>query len=218
MTNKTSTTFWGNNNGNTNDGGNSFYGSPSLPARKEDVPLPFATSKHQVGTMRNNLGFFDRIAVDRASRDETRRIAGELIVQMLAHQKEKIVFQIGLELDADKKRLFAESMREGSRMEKEIADRSTEFERELIDLALDQGLAGHEQKKARLDRLDQWRAAGRVDEESYMVERENIETWARIFGNNLNAKVEIILRNHAQQIERTLALFRERAIPGHPPS
>lgn len=80
-----------------------------------------------------------------------------------------------------------------------------------------QGLAGHEQKKFRLDRLDHWKSTVRLDELSYSVERENIETWARIFGNNLNAKVEIILRNHAQQIERTLALFRERAIPGHPP-
>jgi hypothetical protein len=215
MADKSEMTFWNAAQGNSSAVGNSFFSSPGLSVRKEEVAVTFGTSNQQVGKMRNNLGFFDRLAVDRASRDETRRIAGELIVQMLAVQKEKIIFQIGLELDADKKRLFAESMREGSRMEKEIAERSTEFERQLIDLALDQGLAGHEQKKARLDRLEHWKSTGRLDEQSYMVERENIETWARIFGNNLNAKVEIILRNHAQQIERTLALFRERAIPGH---
>jgi hypothetical protein len=217
MSDKSATTFWNTARGNSGAESSSFFSAPSLPVRKEEVTLTFGSSKQQVGKMRNDLGFFDRLAVDRSSRDETRRIAGELIVQMLAVQKEKIIFQIGLELDADKKRLFAESMREGSRMEKEIAERSTEFERQLIDLALDQGLAGHEQKKFRLDRLDHWKSTGRLDEQSYSVERENIETWARIFGNNLNAKVEIILRNHAQQIERTLALFRERAIPGHPP-
>lgn len=217
MSDKSATTFWNTARGNSGAESNSFFSAPGLPVRKEEVTLTFGSSKQQVGKMRNDLGFFDRLAVDRSSRDETRRIAGELIVQMLAVQKEKIIFQIGLELDADKKRLFAESMREGSRMEKEIAERSTEFERQLIDLALDQGLAGHEQKKFRLDRLDHWKSTGRLDEQSYSVERENIETWARIFGNNLNAKVEIILRNHAQQIERTLALFRERAIPGHPP-
>ena len=165
--------------------------------------------------LRNKLGFFDRLAVDRASKEECRRVVGELIVNLLEKQKQEIIFKMGLELADEKKIAFAESLRAGARIEKEIAERSTEFERELIDLALNQGLAGHEHKKTRLAQLDDWHTAGKIDEQSYVEERGSIENWANVFRANLDAKVEIILRNHAQQIERALALFQERAIPSH---
>ncbi len=165
--------------------------------------------------MRDRLGFFGKLAVDKASKEETKRVAGELVVQMLAAQKEQIVYQLCLELDASKKKMFVESLREGSKIESEIAHRSTEFERQLMDLALDEGLAGHQQRMARLNELDALRRSGGIDEPGYHLQRANIEHWAQVFGANLNAKVEIILRNHAHQIERTLALFRERSITGH---
>ncbi len=217
MTSKTATiTTWGSKSQDAGRDNSSFYSSRSMPARRDETQPQVISSGQHVTSMRNKLGFFDKLAVDRASKDEARQVIGELVVQLLEKQKQEIVFKIGLELADGKKRMFAESMREGALIEKEIAARSTEFERELIDLALDQGLAGHEQKKLRLERLEQWRSTGKIDDESYMTERGKVETWERIFRDNLDAKVEIILRNHAQQIERALVLFQERTIAGHP--
>ena len=205
--------FWGAERQKT--GSKCFYASPSVPAhRAEDVP-EILTSKQHVTQLRSKLGFFDRIAVDRQSKDEARRVIGELVVNLLEKQKQEILFKITLELADEKKRAFASSMREGAQIEKEIAERSTEFERELIDLALNHGLAGHEHKKHRLAQLDEWHSAGRIDDDSYMMEYRAVENWMRIFRENLDAKVEIILRNHAQQIEKALSIFKERAISGH---
>ena len=208
--------FWGSFSGPPDERSRGYFSSRTLASRRDEVTSP-PTAADQIAGIRAGLNFFERFAVDRASREETRRVAGDLIVQLLKSQREAILYKVNLELDAHKKQLFVQSLREGARIEKELAERSTEFERELIDLALDGGLSGHEQKKLRLARLDDAQASGRIDRESYETQRENIEQWARVYGENLNAKVEIILRNHAAQIERTLAVFRDNAISGHTP-
>jgi hypothetical protein len=213
--NKPVRVFWGGERQQNGGGNKSFYASRSVSALPaEDVP-EVLTSKQHVTHLRNKLGFFDKLAVDRYSKDEARRVIGELVVNLLEKQKQEILFKITLELADEKKRAFANSMREGAQIEKEIAERSTEFERELIDLALNHGLAGHEHKKERLAQLDEWHSLGRIDDESFMTERTAVENWMRIFRENLDAKVEIILRNHAQQIEKALSIFKERAISGH---
>lgn len=216
MNDKTSLrVFWGGTDRQQNHAGKSFYASSRLATNRADEVPEVLTSKQRVTQLRSKLGFFDKLAVDRHSKDEARRVIGELVVNLLEKQKQEILFKITLELADEKKRAFADSMRAGAQIEKEIAERSTEFERELIDLALNHGLAGHEHKKQRLNQLDDWHSQGRIDEESYIMERRAIEDWMRIFRENLDAKVEIILRNHAQQIERALAIFKERAISGH---
>lgn len=216
MTDKMITkTFWGNNSQDGANGNKGFFSSASASTRREETQPVVLTGKQHVAALHNKLGFFDRIAVDRASKEESRRVIGELIVNLLEKQKQEIIFKMGLELADEKKIAFAESLRAGARIEKEIAERSTEFERELIDLALDHGLAGHEHKKTRLAQLNDWHSAGKIDEESYMAERHSIETWMSVFRANLDAKVEIILRNHAEQIVKALALFQERSIPSH---
>jgi hypothetical protein len=217
MTNKTTPqVFWGGAERQRQSGGsNGFYSSPSVAAHRADEVPEVLNSKQHVSQLRTKLGFFDKLAVDRHSKDEARKVIGELVVNLLEKQKQEILFKITLELADEKKRAFANSMREGAQIEKEIAERSTEFERELIDLALDHGLAGHERKKQRLDQLDEWHSVGRIDDESLMTERGAVENWMRIFRENLDMKVEIILRNHAQQIEKALSIFKERAISGH---
>ena len=214
MTDKTALpAFWGTTE-RQRTGTKSFYSSSSpLVQRGAETP-EVLTSKQHVTQLRSKLGFFDKLAVDRHSKEEARRVIGELVVNLLEKQKQEILFKITLELADEKKRAFANSMREGAQIEKEIAERSTEFERELIDLALDHGLAGHEHKKQRIAQLEARHAQGRIDEESFMSERRAIENWMQIFRENLDAKVEIILRNHAQQIEKALAIFKERAITG----
>lgn len=212
MTNK-SVSIWGTRSDETRDN-HSFFSKTSGASRREEGPPASATSKQHVAGMRDKLGLWDKVALDRQSKNEARRVIGELVVNLLEKQKQEILFKMPLELADEKKRAFADSMREGSLIEREIAERSTEFERDLIDLALDYGIDYHEQKKTRLDRLESKRATGKIDEESYALERESVERWARIFRDNLDAKVEIILRNHAQQIEKALALFQERAISG----
>src|SRR5579871_965782 len=155
MTNKTPLqVFWGESH--QSGGGNSFYSSRSTEARRADDMPVVLTSRQHVTELRRKLGFFDKLAVDRHSKDEARRVIGELVVNLLEKQKQEILFKITLELADEKKRAFANSMREGAQIEKEIAERSTEFERELIDLALNHGLAGHEHKKQRLAQLDEW--------------------------------------------------------------
>lgn len=214
MTDKTALpAFWGTTDRRHTDS-KGFYSSSSPLAQRDTKTPEVLTSKQHVTQLRTRLGFFDKLAVDRHSKDEARRVIGELVVNLLEKQKQEILFKITLELADEKKRAFANSMREGAQIEKEIAERSTEFERELIDLALDHGLAGHEHKKQRIAQLEAMHAQGRIDDESFMSERRAIENWMQIFRENLDAKVEIILRNHAQQIEKALAIFKERAITG----
>lgn len=206
--------FWGGAD-RPQTGSNSFYSSGPVPVLHDDETPVVLSSKQHVGELRSKLGLLDKLSVDWHSREAARRVIGELVVNLLEKQKQDILFKITLELADEKKRAFAHSMREGAQIEKEIAERSTEFERELIDLALDHGLDGHERKKQRLAQLDEMHSQGRIDDESLTVERRAVEDWMRIFRENLDAKVEIILRNHAQQIEKALAIFKERAITGH---
>jgi hypothetical protein len=217
MMDKTSTInpFWSKGAQNSSSTEKSYYTSASVTARGDNGQRDALSSRQHVAILRNKLGFFDKIGVDRQSRAEAKRTIGELVVNILEKQKQEILFKITLELAGEKKRAFAESMRAGSQIEKEIAELSTDFERDLIELALNHGLAGHERKKAWLEYLEKRYLDGKIDDESLMIERRAVENWVHVFRDNLDAKVEIILRNHAQQIEKALAIFRERAISGH---
>jgi hypothetical protein len=217
MTDKTSAinSFSGKEAENGSNGKKRYYTSTVVAAPEDTHQRDTLPSRQRVAILRDKLGFFDKIGVDWQSRAEAKRTIGELVVNLLEKQRQEILFKITLELADEKKRSFAESMRAGSQIEKEIAELSTEFERELIELALDHGLDGHERKKTRLEQLEKRYSEGRIDDESLITERRAIENWMRVFRENLDAKVEIILRNHAQQIEKALAIFRERAISGH---
>ncbi|MCW5726226.1 hypothetical protein [Parvibaculum sp.] len=181
----------------------------------DDNQLPVrTTSTQQVAEMRERLGILDKLRLDRQSKAEARKVVSELVVNLLEKQKQELLFKATLELSDEKKRAFAESMREGSLIEKEIVERSTKFERELIDFALDQAIEGHQEKKRRLDHLNALHAADKIDGTSFQSEQQAIERWAELFRDNLDAKIELMLRNHAQTIEKALAIFRERVIQG----
>src|ERR1700732_3110902 len=108
MTNKTITkTFWGDASQNGTSHGKSFFSSGTASMRRDETQPVGLTGKQHVSVLRNNLGFFDRLAVDRASKEEGRRVIGELIVNLLEKQKQEILFKMGLELADEKKVAFA---------------------------------------------------------------------------------------------------------------
>ncbi len=183
----------------------------SMP-RRPDTVIPTATTRQDVAVMKGPLGIFDKFLLDRHTHRELRKIVGELVINVYEAEKQQVLFKLMLEGGEEKKRLFAESMRRGNEIEKQIAVMSTDLEEELIEFALSRGLEGHEQKKKRVARLEEARSSGRIDEESYHSELEAVTFWAQTFRADLDGKVMLMIRGHCQQIEKTLTNFQERAI------
>lgn len=215
MTNaKNSVIAMGPNGRKQDQAGRGFY-STAMAGRKSKATLPDRpTSSQQFNEMKEQLGMFDKMAINRRSRTEARRVLAEIVVNSLEKQKQLILFQKTLELADEKKRLFAESLREAALVEKEIAERSTEHEEALIDFVVDTAMEGQQKKERRLRLLDQQLAAGQITQDTYFQEAERIQRWATIYLDNIDGKVELMLQNHARLIERALALFNERSIPG----
>jgi len=195
------------------DGPNpSFFTQRSVPAPA--TSSQFARTERHVKEMRSDLGLLERFRFDRESQQIIRRQLGEIFVILLEGQKQQLLSKLALELDAAKKLAFYEHMRQNSKIEKEIAKLSTEYEADLIDYCWDFGEEYWKRKKARICRLGQARAAGQIDEQDYEWEAKRVESWAMRARENLDAKIELMLRNHAKQIERTLQVFHERNING----
>lgn len=215
MTNaKNSLIATGTNGHRQDQAGRGFY-STAVAGRKGKASLPDRpTSSQQLAEMKEQLGMFDKMAINRRARTEARRVIAEIVVNSLEKQKQLILFQKTLELADEKKRLFAESLREAALVEKEIAERSTEHEEALIDFVVDTAMEGQKKKERRLKGLDEQLAAGQISQDTYFQEAERIQRWAMLYLDNIDGKVELMLQNHARLIERALALFNERSIPG----
>lgn len=187
----------------------SFYSSQKRELESSKVPDIVNTEKH-IQNRREQLGLINKIKFDQLTRKEIRNQLGNIFINMLEAQRQQILYKLGLELDDAKKKAFAQYMRESGKVEKEIATLSQEFESQLIDFGLDFGSEIWNQKKTRIEKLKVQLDQEKISEADYEREVENVERWMGIQRDNLDAKIEMILRNHAIQIERTLTLFKER--------
>jgi hypothetical protein len=165
-------------------------------------------ARDEINMYKEQLGFLDRVGATRQTKAEIRRVYGQLVVNLLEKQKEKIIFALTIDLDQAKKRIFQESLKEGGRMEQEITRRSIEFEEALYDIMFEASEKSLDKKEARMSRLEARRRSG-MDDRDYDYEFNAIGHWQRQFRDNLEARVTLLLRNHAQQVERALALFHE---------
>jgi len=193
--------------------GGGFYRSSTTKSGRQQPPAR-PSSLQQLTEMKEKLGVLDKWSIGKRARVEARRVIAEIVVNALEKQKQMILFQMTIELADEKKRLFAESLREAARVEKEIAERSTQHEDALIDFVLDAALEGQQKKEHRIEHLDAQLAAGKLTRESYVQEVERVHRWSLLYLDNIDAKIELMLRNHAHLIEKALVLFNERAIPG----
>jgi hypothetical protein len=190
-----------------------FYSGTAVKTVGNQAATP-ASSSNMIADIKNQLGMLDHWAIGRRAGAERRKVMAEIVVNAYEKQKQLILFQLTLELSDEKKRLFAESLREGTLVEKEILMQSTAHEDALIDFVLEETLAGQDKAQRRLDGLDARLASGAMTQEAYSQEKERTKRWSLVFLDNVDAKVEMMLRNHAQIIEKALTLYNERAIPG----
>lgn len=176
--------------------------------------LEFGKTEKQLQAKRKALGLIERIQFDRQTNKAVREEMGTIAVNLLAAQREAIVYQISLGLDDQKKRAFTEYMRQGGKVERELAHLSTAYEHDLIDFTLDMGMRALEAKKTRLERMSKAFQAGRISQQDFEKEQARIEALVTLKVENLDAKIEMLLRNHATQITRTLKLYSERVVGG----
>lgn len=182
--------------------------APATVASREVADGPAGTQR-DVEAMRADLGPLGRINVDWRSRREAERIVGDIIRNKLEEKKQEIINRLALDLDANKKSALKDHLTVVTGLERDISRISNEHENDLIEECLNHGLAFGRVKQEHLSRLAQARAIGEIDEAYYEAEVERVEMWSLTKRENLNAKLELMLRNHAEQLERTLRGFTE---------
>jgi archaellum component FlaC len=72
-----------------------------------------------------------------------------------------------------------------------------------------------EKKKEREEKLKGLLEAGKVTQGDYESELKNIDKWMNTQRNNLSDKIDMMIGNHAKQIQKTLELFTERTLREH---
>ncbi|MGE3988795.1 hypothetical protein [Pseudorhodoplanes sp.] len=202
--------IWG--NPSKSDKPASFYSKGKGDNEDGTKVTQIVSTERHVASRREDLGFLDRVRFDHRSKAEMRKQLGEIFINMLEKQKQEILYRLSLELDGAKKQAFAEYMRVSGKVEREIAQLSNEFEDQLIDFGLEFGVQVRVQEETRKKRISALLSSGQITKENYDKELDKVEQWCNIQRENLDAKITIILQNHATQIEKTLQLFKERKI------
>jgi hypothetical protein len=189
----------------------------SVPAKK-DAQTAISnvnSAKRHVEETRAKLGFLEKIRFDRESKEVIRKQLGEIFVNMLEVQKQEIIYRFTLQLDDAKKKAFSAYLEESGKVEGQILRLSNDFEAQLTDFNLEFGMTLWEKKKEREEKLKKLLADGKINQNDHDKEMENIDKWMNIQRNNLSDKIDMMISNHAKQIQRTLELFTERTIRDH---
>lgn len=209
--------FWFTENAEKKTEVSHYRQNVNVPAKTENETAisNVTTAKGHIDAARSTLGIWDRIKFDRQSREVIRKQLAEAFVNMLEAQKQEIIYKFTLQLDDAKKKAFAAYLKESGKVEGQILRLSNDFENQLTDFNLDFGMTLMEKKKEREDRLKASLDAGKINQRDYDRELLNIEKWMDIQRNNLGDKVNMMMANHAKQIQKTLELFTERTIKDH---
>jgi hypothetical protein len=206
--------MWGSGKGSDERKSSFFAPVPSEGKEGRNVDLGQQDTERHLDKQKEKLGLLDRIRFDKMTKQEIRKQLGEVVVNMLEAQKQKLLYEITLNLDEAKKKLFVEKMKNSAELDKEMTRQSTEFQSQLIEFGLDTGLQILKGKQARLDRVEEQFKSGAITEKDYRAESANVERWTNLQRDNLDGEIELKIRNHIRKVESALELFKEREFRG----
>ena len=170
----------------------------------------------EIVAYRDKLGLMDRFWINRQTKAAIAQTYGELIVSLLEMQKGKLIFQMTVMQSDEKKRILMRSLAESGRIDQEIARVSNEFDRAMVNATLNTVLETYDDKATYMHSITEMHRAGRLADRDFEREFARVEKWFDDLRENLDAKTVLLMRNHAEKIERALALFQERHFGGNP--
>lgn len=187
------------------------FASP-IPVRTEAGKLIGVGVSGELAAIRSKLNILDKYFLNREVRREMGRVLHDAYMQIAEAKRQELVLRITLDLDERKKQLFMAKLESSRVIDKEIAEGSALFTKEMVDGALAVAIYAATEKKAKLAELDELLKEGRIDEESHAELREGTVEAMRYLADTVKDCVARILSTHLSKIEQTLALFKERGL------
>lgn len=194
----------------------SFFNSPT--ASKSLGPLPTlmennAISK-EVVKLKPRLRFLDKIGLSRDLSGLTRDKIGEISAIMVEAQKKEITQTLMLNLDIGNKERFAKYLDKVGVLNADIVKRSEAMERDLVSTLAEEMEKIYLERNKWEERIAAMKANGILRDADVTKETQRKDKWADILIENLDAKIELVMRNHAQSLQTTLELLKEKALKG----
>ena len=160
------------------------------------------------------LGLWDRMNFNRETSVIMRDKLGEIATAMLEKQKQEIVHGLMLDLDEAKKRQFGEYLKKVGKVNEDLVRDSNKMEIALNRAMFEEISKAYELKGDWDRRLKELKESGLTTESEYQAEVSRMEKWAAITRDNIEGKIEIVIRGHIKTLEVTLELLRDKALKG----
>lgn len=193
-------------------------GNAGKPADVVGGPLSTISTGSELGEaagkLKPRLRIWDRLGLSREMSAITREKLGEITAAIVEAQKAEIVQSLMLSLDLKKKEQFAAYLDRVGTLNGEIIKRSQAMERDLAGSLSEELEKIYEDKKKWETRVDDMKSRGLLDEKDHIEEMQRKSKWIDIMKDNLDAKIELVMRNHATSLQTTLELLRDKAIKG----
>lgn len=167
---------------------------------KENLP-------QYIDRVTGDLGLMSRMSVDVAKSQEIRKQLRDLLRVGIQHQTDQLVYKVTLSFDEDKKRLFSEYLNRVRTTQANLITRSNEMAAELVEKLSDAIHSALVQQSTHVKKFELLQIEGHINEDDFNIEVQRVQKWSRTLREDADAKISLILSNHATAIQRTVELF-----------
>ena len=194
----------------------SFFNNHTASKSSEHLPTVMEnnTISKEVVKLKPRLRFLDKIGLSRDLSGLARDKIGEISAIMVEAQKKEITQTLMLNLDIGNKERFAKYLDKVGVLNADIVKRSQTMERELTVMLSEEMEKVYLERGKWEERINSMKAKGILRDVDVEKETQRKDKWADVLVENLDAKVELVMRNHAQSLQTTLELLRDRALKG----
>ncbi|TAJ36875.1 MAG: hypothetical protein EPO55_20330 [Reyranella sp.] len=166
----------------------------------------------ELAAIKAQLNVIDKFVLNRGVRQELGRVLHDAYMQLAEAKRQELLYRITLDLDSTKKQLFVANLEASRVIDKEIAEGSAEFTKDMLDGALAVAIHAATEKHHKLGEIDELLASAKIDEESHAELREATIEAMRHLSDTVKDCVSRILVSHMAKVQQTLELFRERGL------
>ncbi len=177
---------------------------------KTSTPTPIQTgeknklAQHVNSNDMTKMGIFAKIKFDSDLGKIARTQLTEVARNMVEAQKQEITHSLMLDLDTNKKLAFSQYMQNVGILNKELVKRSTEMESDLQDILISSIEDIHKKKTEWIARID----ALKLSDEDHKEEIDRMKKWIDIAKQQVDGKVELLIKTHSESIAATLKLLK----------
>lgn len=156
------------------------------------------------------LGIWEGIKFNRRTQSALGDITGNIAIALVKKQESEITQRLMLDLDMEKKKAFADYLRNVKSLNSELTLQSAEMERELRTALTDELGKIYAEQEEWLKKIDTWNLSPKDRD----AELSRMEGWIELAKQQADGKIYLLIEKFSKALQETLELLESKAIRG----